>query len=260
MVCVWLRRRQPVGKANESGIGDRLKAARLRLGWSREELAVHAGVSWSAIAQAESGRRRNLRPGTLSSLGRALGVSIDYLVTGDSAPEMLVHQALLYDSDESFASAAGRFLIEGLERSEPALVVTSKRNLALLRDPLGSGADRVELLNSKDQYRTPEAILDLFRRFRDTSLRRGAAWVRVVGEPIWAGRSSAELRVWARYESMINLVLAASPMSVLCPYDIRDLDPGILSDARATHPQMVKGKKPVKNSSYRDPGAFAFGP
>ena len=53
-----------------------------RLGWTREALAFHSGLSWSAIAQVESGRRTNLRPSTLAALSRPLGVSIDYLVDG----------------------------------------------------------------------------------------------------------------------------------------------------------------------------------
>ena len=64
-----------------SKIGDSLKAARTRLGWTRETLAHHSGISWSAISQIESGRRRDVRLGTLSALAEALGVSVDYFPT-----------------------------------------------------------------------------------------------------------------------------------------------------------------------------------
>ena len=56
-----------------SRIGESLKAARERLGWSREALAYHSGVSWSAIAQIESGRRKDVRLSSLSALAEALG-------------------------------------------------------------------------------------------------------------------------------------------------------------------------------------------
>ena len=56
-----------------------LRAARARAGWSRETLAHHSGVSWSAIAQIESGRRRDVRLSSLSALADALGVSVDEL-------------------------------------------------------------------------------------------------------------------------------------------------------------------------------------
>src|SRR4051812_43245566 len=93
--------RSVISAAENSTIGTRVRAARERLGWRREELAFRSGVSWSAIAQVESGRRRNMRPGTLSALGEALGVTTDYLVRGGPAsPAMFQHRALLYDTDE----------------------------------------------------------------------------------------------------------------------------------------------------------------
>src|ERR1700738_1980341 len=101
------------------GIGGRVRAARERLGWSREALAFHTGLSWSAIAQVESGRRTNLRPSTLAGLSRSLGVSIDYLVDGRSPPTMLEHSAFLYGAEDQFQITMGSFLAEGVERSEP---------------------------------------------------------------------------------------------------------------------------------------------
>jgi transcriptional regulator with XRE-family HTH domain len=247
-----------VGTADESGIADRLKAARARLGWSREELAVHSGISWSAIAQAESGRRRNLRPRTLSRLAAALGISIDYLVSGGPTPAMLTHQALLYDSDEGFAEGTGRFLLEGIERSEPGLALTRKGNLRLLRKRLGSDADQVELIEWGSRLSTPESVLGFFREFLNGKLQRGAAWVRIAGEPIWSGRSAAEIRLWTRHESLLNLTFAGSPLSLLCPYDARTVDPAVVAHARATHPQLIEGGKVVQSSDYRDPGSFAL--
>ncbi|HEX7144902.1 MAG TPA: helix-turn-helix transcriptional regulator, partial [Gaiellaceae bacterium] len=92
--------------AEKNGIGARVRSARTRLGWTREALAFHSGLSWSAIAQVESGRRTNLRPDTLFALGTALGVTIDYLVHGGvSSPVMFRHRALLYGTDRGFADA-----------------------------------------------------------------------------------------------------------------------------------------------------------
>jgi transcriptional regulator with XRE-family HTH domain len=239
-------------------MGDRLRAARKRLGWSREELAFRSGVSWSAIAQAESGRRRNLRPRTLSLLSAPLGVSIDYLIKGGPALPMLDHQALLYDSEQAFAEGAGDFLLEGLERSEATLVVTGKRNLEILRDQLGPEADRVELVDSANALTSPEAALELFTGFLNDRARQGAEWARVVAEPIWAGRSKSEVRLWTRFESMFNLLLGGSPASVVCPYNVSALPPAILRDAHATHPKMAEGGTVTDSLDYRGPGAFAL--
>jgi transcriptional regulator with XRE-family HTH domain len=239
-------------------MGDRLRAARERRGWTREELAVRSGMSWSAIAQAESGRRRNLRPDTLAHLAEPLGVSVDYLVNGGPTPRMLTHQALLYDDGEAFADGAANFLLEGLERSEPAMAITGKAHLALLRKRLGVDADRVELVDSAGKLTTPEAPLVLFTRFLTARLQEGAVWVRVLAEPIWAGRSPAQVRLWAKLESLFNLNFAGSPMSILCPYDVGSLHPAIVREAHTTHPQTVTMGKTSESSSFRDPGGFVL--
>jgi transcriptional regulator with XRE-family HTH domain len=248
-----------LGAAQELELGNRLKAARERLGWSREELAVHAGISWSAIAQAESGRRRNLRPHTLSRLSAALGVSMDYLVNGGPTPTMLAHQALLYQGEDDFVQGTGRFLLEGIERSEPGLAVTTKRNLALLKKNLGRDASHLELVEWASLDTTPEAVMERFTQFMTACLRDGAAWVRIVGEPVWAGRSSAEIRRWSRYESLINLIFAGSPMSILCPYDVSAVSPAIVREAHVTHPELVEGEAVTASSRFADPGKYALG-
>jgi len=112
----------------ESRIGASLKAARARLGWSRETLAHHSGVSWSAIAQIESGRRKDVRLSSLSAFARALGVSVDYLIGSATAtaPRLLEHRLLTYGSDEAYLAAATPFFAEGMERSDSLLAVTTR--------------------------------------------------------------------------------------------------------------------------------------
>ena len=110
----------------------------MRVGWSREALAYHSGVSWSAIAQIESGRRRDVRLSSLSALAEALGVSVDYLVGGKAtlAPHLFEHRLLTYGSDEEYLEAAIPYVTEGLERAECVLVVTTPAQTALVRDAL----------------------------------------------------------------------------------------------------------------------------
>lgn len=131
---------------------------------------------------------------------------------------MLTHQALLYDDEEDFAEGAVRFLLEGLGRSEPALALTERRKLALLKKRLGADAGRVELVDSARAYPPPGVPLEMFTAFMDKGLREGAVWVRVLGEPPWGMKSASEVRLWARYESLIYLIFG-SPTSILCPYD-----------------------------------------
>jgi transcriptional regulator with XRE-family HTH domain len=243
------------------GIGPRVRAARERLGWTREALAFHAGVSWSAVAQVESGRRTNLRPSTLTALSQALRVSIDYLVDGSrSRPRMLEHSVFPYRTDEQFQATIGSFLATGIERSEAILAVTTAPNIELLREHLGKDAGRVEFIDSSGFLTTPIAALEAFMAFSETSLARGTAWVRIVGEPRWVERSDAEVRLWTRFESLFNLVFGASPMTASCPYDERSVTPEILRQAHLTHPHMLGDRGISQSPDYTDPGRFSLEP
>jgi transcriptional regulator with XRE-family HTH domain len=247
---------EPSGGQGRGGIGTRVKAARGRIGWSREELAVRSGMSWSAISQIESGRRRNLRPATLSSIAQALGVSVDYLIDGGlNTPVMLNHLALLYEGGDAFVDGAAPYVLEGVERSEPVLVVTSKENRALLKKRLGPDAKRVEMVDSTRWYTAPAEALSAYGEFMSQRLARGSSWVRIVGEPVWAGRRKQEVEAWIRYESVLNLAFAQAPASIVCPYDTGSLTESILSQVHAGHPQTMSNGAVTKNSGYIEPGS-----
>src|SRR4051812_30591947 len=156
------------------GIGDRVKAARSRRRWSREELAFRAGISWPAVAQIESGRRTHPRPGTLSALAGALAVTIDYLVRGapGDAP-MLEHVALVYRDDDEFAGSVTPFVAEGIERSEAVMVVTRPANMELVRGSLGRSERRVEFADSASWYAEPALTLAAYRDYASAKLEGG---------------------------------------------------------------------------------------
>jgi transcriptional regulator with XRE-family HTH domain len=244
---------------DSGGIGARVRAARERLGWTREALAFHAEISWSAIAQVETGRRTNLRPSTLAALSRALGVSTDYLIDGGlSRPTMLKHSAFRYGTEEEFRTTAGPFLAEGIERSEATLAVTSAANIELLREYLGKEARRVEFVDESTWYTTPIAALQAYQAFGDAKLSAGAHWVRLIGQPSWAERSDAQIRLWTLYESLLNLVFSASPLTAVCAYDERSVAPEIVAQAHLTHPHTVGEAGTSENPHYTDPGRFAL--
>src|SRR4051812_26157979 len=118
-----------------ASIAESLRAARERLGWSRETLAHHSGVSWSAIAQIEAGRRTDVRLSSLSALARALGVTIDHLSQGGTSapPRLLQHRALVHRSADEFLATAVPFLQEGVDRSDAMLVVATASLVDALR-------------------------------------------------------------------------------------------------------------------------------
>lgn len=242
----------------DRGISTSLKAARERLGWSREELAYHSGISWSAIAQIESGRRADVRLSSLDALARALGVSTDYLGGRITAapPRLLQHRALVFHSNEEFLAAVIPFLREGIERSDALLVVATAERLAAVRESLGGDRKRVEFDVAAEWYAGALETLGRFRGFIEERLEAGARWVRTVGEPALAGRSPAEVREWIRCDSLINLRLASAPATVVCAYDASSLPASILRDAACIHPQFAQAGGPTESPTYREPEDF----
>lgn len=171
---------------------------------------------------------------------------------------MLDHSVFPYRSDDQFQTTIGRYLAEGIERSQAILAVTTAPNIELLHEHLGQDARNVEFIDTSDFYSTPVAALDAYKAFTKTNLKRGAAWIRAVGEPPWAEGTDAGVRLWTRYESLFNLALADLPMTVVCPYDERSLAPEIVREAHLTHPHALSDQGVTKTRSYTEPERFAL--
>lgn len=240
-----------------SRIAQSLKSARQRLGWSRETLAHHAGLSSAAITQIESGRRAEVRASSLVALAGALGVSVDYLVGGPAtvAPALLKHRVLEYGSDDEYLTIALPFLTEGIARSDAVLTVTADRHAHLVRDALGNQAQHVEFLDAAEWYSSLRSAAIGYRAFLRERFEGGAPWIRILGEPVWTGRSEAQLTDWFRYESIINVAFASSPATIVCSYDTRSVPESVLTNARRTHPEIA-GAGVITNPGYTNPEEF----
>ena len=239
-------------------VGGSLLAARKRRGWTREELAYRSGVSYAAIAQIESGRRKDVRLTSLTALADALAVTLDHLVSRSPAlaRPLLEHRALAYGSDDEFLAGTVAFMADGAEQDERLLAVTKAANNELLRDALGARARHVQFVDAQTWYDTPPATLARYRQFVNESLDNGARWVRIIGEPVWQGRSTAEVAEWTRYEAAINLLLASAAATIVCPYDTRSLPSEIVSDCARTHPVVTSQQGSVPSEEYLDVEAF----
>lgn len=62
--------------------GERIKKRRVALGWTQEELAQKARISNGFVSDIEN-NKRNISAETLLDVARVLGLSLDYLMTGD---------------------------------------------------------------------------------------------------------------------------------------------------------------------------------
>lgn len=169
----------------------------------------------------------------------------------------LVHEALLYLDADEYVAGITRFLREGRELGEPVLVAVPDSHLQVLRSALGPDARSVQFVDMATVGRNPGRIIPsvLYSFARAHSGNR----VRIVGEPIWPGRTAAEYRAALQHEALINVALADQDATILCPYDRRGLDEVALADARRTHPVLLKGELRELSADYADPRVVADG-
>lgn len=88
-------------------VGERIKRRRNTLGWTQDVLAEKAGISKGFLSDLENGKR-SVGADTLLDIGRALSLSLDYLMTG-TAPEVEAGatQVQIPSSLAAFAGEAG---------------------------------------------------------------------------------------------------------------------------------------------------------
>ena len=102
------------------------------------------------------------------------------------------HEALLYDDRDAFLEGTVPFVRAGLAADEPVLAALSGRQSAWLSAALGPDAERVRFADMARLGGNPARILPAWRDFVTEHDASGRA-VRGIGEPVWPGRTRAEL-------------------------------------------------------------------
>jgi anti-sigma regulatory factor (Ser/Thr protein kinase) len=165
------------------------------------------------------------------------------------------HQALVYGSDREFIDVAVPFVEAGLSEGQPTLVAVQDRHVENMRAALGDPAEGLTLCPVEDWYETSARTREKFSRWAAEQTDRGGR-ARLMGEPPWALGHEAQVRDWARHESVINVAFAGQPVTFVCPYDARALPEQVLGHARATHPEIVDADGVSASASYEDPIDF----
>ncbi|MEU1391287.1 MULTISPECIES: sensor histidine kinase [unclassified Nonomuraea] len=168
----------------------------------------------------------------------------------------LVHQALVYSTDAGFLAAAVPFCRDGLAARERVLVVTTAANIDLLARALGGDAGEVEFVEAGGWYDAPGRTLASYGRYLD-AYRDAHPRVRVIGEPVWHGRTPAEEAEWTRYESVVNAAFAVRPAWMVCAFDARAVPDRVVAGARRTHPGLLTGDGPRASTDYVEPESFS---
>ena len=170
------------------------------------------------------------------------------------------HEALFYKGEDGFLRGALPFIAEALAADEPLMIAVSDARTELLKQVLGDDAERVLFVNMRVLGGNPARIVPAWREFVSGHAADGRP-ARGIGEPVWPGRSDAELGECERHESLLNVAFAEGPdWRLLCPYDLDALDAHAIEAARLTHPSLVHEGVSRRNDAYlplhHAPGPF----
>ena len=165
------------------------------------------------------------------------------------------HEAFFYAGPEEFMAGTIPFVRDGVAADEAVLVVLDPAKITALRSALGADADRVGFADMVEVGANPARIIPIWQDFVEGHSADGRG-IRGIGEPIWAGRSPAELAECKRHEELLNVAFDDPAFTLLCPYDAAALDSAVLDEARRTHPVVREDGIATPSVSY--PGVAAL--
>lgn len=203
-----------------------------------------------------------------SDVGRHNGTVTQSGVVG-STGKGLRHVAFFYRELDDYSLAVTDFLQAGAAAGEPALVAVpgskqERLRLALEQRPIPGwfGAAPGPSIKAttrslptvfadmSDLGRNPARIIPAIQAFIDSAAGEP---IRFVGEPIWPGRSTSEIREATRHEALVNLAFAPAAATILCPYDVTGLPEEVIADARRTHPLLIGRGQPERSQEFGGP-------
>jgi anti-sigma regulatory factor (Ser/Thr protein kinase) len=104
--------------------------------------------------------------------------------------------------------------------------------------------------------RNPGRILGLAGAFVDKHSHRR---VRMLGEPVWPGRTAVEYPACLQFEALVNLAFDDLDVTCACLYDAARLDDNVLADAHVTHPIVEQGGSRRRSAEYSPDAALLRG-
>jgi len=199
-------------------------------------------------------------PGQEHGIDRPAGMSSAEPATpgGSCVENRFHHEAVFYSSEDGFLEATLPLAKDALAAEEPLLVAVGNDKAELLRRALGREGSRVSFTDM-ELLENPARIIPAWRRFLEDNASQDRA-VRGIGEPIWQGRSPAEVTECERHESLLNVAFdEGAAWSLHCLYDLDGLDEGVIEAARHNHPFVGEDGASRASDSYRC-GEVAPGP
>jgi anti-sigma regulatory factor (Ser/Thr protein kinase) len=179
----------------------------------------------------------------LHSVERQLGES----------PAYFLHQSLFYRGEEEFLAGTLPPIERALELGQPVFVAVAHARIALLREALREPAGGIAFLDMHELGRNPARIIPAWQQFLEEHSAVEEPLLGI-GEPVWPGRTAAELDECERHEALLNLAFAGGrPWRLLCAYDLESLDGEVIEAARHSHPYLAESGTSERNGRYREP-------
>jgi anti-sigma regulatory factor (Ser/Thr protein kinase) len=159
------------------------------------------------------------------------------------------HEALFYSDFEGFVDGTLPFIRDSVAAGEPILVVLGRDKIDALRERLNGEAEAVLFADMAEVGANPARIIPAWQQFISDHAGGGRR-LRGIGEPIWAGRSAAELAECQRHEALLNIAFADPELWLLCPYDTGSLEAAVIEAARRNHPFVTDAGVSRPSSSF----------
>jgi len=167
-----------------------------------------------------------------------------------SCREQFGHLALFYHGRGEYLAALAGFIQASQARGDAVFVAVPQGNAQLVHRELGGNSAHVDLVDMDELGRNPARIIPALQAYAG---RHDGRRVCCIGEPIWPGRTAAEVREAIRHEALINLAFRDSLVTVVCPYDSAGLPGWVISDAVRTHPAVIRDRQVTASVSYLGP-------
>lgn len=175
-------------------------------------------------------------------------------VHGGTATARPGHLMLPYTSPRQCAGALLDVLGDGLRQSEKLAIAVTQPVAACLMEALAGLRARVDYVDITRLGRNPARLISAIS---DLAVHGGRVWW--VEEPMWPGRSPAEVAEVARHEALVNVAFADLPVQVVCVYDQQLLSPAELRYGESTHPRWWLDGHDDATPGYAGPGAMPAG-
>ena len=157
---------------------------------------------------------------------------------------------MFYHGRGEYLAALAGFIQASQARGDAVFVAVPKVNAQLVHQEFGVNSAHVDLVDMAELGRNPARIIPALQAYAG---KHNGRHVCCIGEPIWPGRTAAEVREAIRHEALVNLAFRDSLVTVVCPYDSAGLPGSVITDAVRTHPAVIKDRQATASASYLEP-------